>query len=52
MHHIESEESTTEVDRAEDNLGDEGVLDSDRLEDGGTVVEEVIGTRELLERLQ
>ena len=51
LHDVETEEGAEDVDGTEDDLGDEGVLNTNRLEDGGTVVEEVVGTGELLQTL-
>lgn len=36
------QDTETHVDRSEDDLGDKRVLDPDRLEDGSSVVEEVL----------
>lgn len=41
-----------DVDGSEDNLSDIAVVEASRLEDGGTVVEEEVGTGELLAGLQ
>ena len=39
------QDTETHVDRSENDLGDKRVLDPDRLEDSGSVVEEVLPTR-------
>jgi len=41
-----------EVDSTEDSSSDETVADTNRIEDGRTVVEEEVGTRQLLEHLE
>lgn len=41
---VKTSESAAKVDGTEDNGGDVGVADTDGLKDGGSVVEEVVGT--------
>lgn len=49
---VETTESAANVDGAENDLGDVGVLETDTLEDGGSVVKEEVGTGELLAGLE
>lgn len=51
LNHVQTNEGDTKVDTVENDLSDKRV-DLHRLEDGGTVVEEVVGTGKLLEHLQ
>ena len=48
---VQSEEGGGKVDNTQDNGGLEGVIQTDRLEDGSTVVEEVVISRQLLQGL-
>lgn len=49
---VETTESGTEVDSTQDDLSDEAVVDTSTSHDGSSVVEEVVGTGELLQRLE
>lgn len=49
---VETEESTTNVDRVKDDLGNVGVAETGCGEDGRSVVEEEVGTSELLTGLE
>ena len=48
FHDVQPSKCTDEVDSAEDDLGDERIFDSYALEDGRTIVKEVVRSRELL----
>ena len=48
---VQGEERGGKVDDTQDNRGLEGVIQTDRLEDGRTVVEEVVVSRQLLQGL-
>ena len=52
LDHVQTAKGGDEVDGAEDDRGDEAVGEPGALEDGGTVVEEVVGAGELLQALQ
>ena len=52
LNNIETTKGSTEVDSTQNDLGDEAVVDTSTLHDGGSVVEEVVGTGELLQRLE
>lgn len=52
LNDIETAKGGSEVDGTQDDLGDEAVGDTSTLHDGGTVVEEVVGTGKLLQRLK
>lgn len=52
LHNVQTTEGAPKVNGAKDDLGDEGILNTNGLEDGSTVVEEVVGASELLERLE
>lgn len=41
LHHVKTEEGSADVDGTENDGGEVGVFDTDFVEDGGTVVEEV-----------
>ena len=49
---VETTESGTEVDGTQNDLSDKAVVDTSTSHDGSSVVEEVVGTGELLQRLQ
>lgn len=51
LNHVQTNKGDAKVDTVEDDLGNKGV-DLHRLEDGGTVVEEVVGASELLQHLK
>lgn len=51
LHDVETDEGGAKIDGVENDLRDEGV-DVDGGEDGGSVVEEVVGTSELLGHLE
>lgn len=45
FHDVQTSKRADKVDSAQDNLSDEAVANTNALENGGAVVEEVIGTR-------
>lgn len=51
LNHVQTNKGDAKVDTVKDDLGNKGV-DLHRLEDGGSVVEEVVGASELLQHLQ
>lgn len=52
LNEVETEESRSDVDTTENHGGDERVLDTHTGENGGTIVEEVVGTGKLLQHLE
>lgn len=48
---VQSRKSHAHVDGSKDNLGDKGVAKTDGCKDGGSVIEEVVRSRQLLESL-
>lgn len=52
FHDVQASKCADKVDGAENDLSNEAIIDSNTLEDSGTVVEKVVGTRQLLEALQ
>lgn len=52
LNNIQARQGHTEVDSAKNDLGDERVAQTDTLEDAGSVVEDEVGTGQLLQRLQ
>ena len=52
LNHVQTAKGGDEVDGAEDDGGDEAVGETSTLEDGRSVVEEVVGAGELLQALQ
>lgn len=52
LNDVETTESASNIDTAENDLGDVGVLKTDTAEDGRTIVEEEVGTGELLASLE
>lgn len=51
LNHVQTNKGNAKVDAVKDDLGNKGV-DLHRLEDGGSVVEEVVGASELLQHLK
>ena len=49
---VEAVECRAEVDAVKDHLGDVAVVDARRFEDDGSIVEEVVGSGQLLEHLK
>jgi len=52
LNNVQARQGHTEVDSAKDNLGNERVAQTDTLEDASSVVEDEVGTGQLLQRLQ
>lgn len=52
LHNVQGGDRANNVDRAENDLGDVAVAKTGRLENGRSVVEEVVGTRKLLASLK
>lgn len=52
LNDVQTGQGHAEVDRTEDDLGDVGVGQTNTLEDGGAVVEDEVGTGQLLQGLQ
>lgn len=52
LNDVETTEGSTEVNSTQNDLSDEAVVDTSTSHDGSSVVEEVVGTGELLQRLE
>lgn len=52
LNDVQTGEGHTEVDSTQNDGGDEGVADTNTVEDGGTVVEDEVGTGQLLQGLE
>ena len=52
LNNVETTKGGSKVDSSENDLSDERVGDTGTLEDGGTIVEEVVGASELLQSLE
>ena len=52
LNNIQTTESADEVDSTQDGGSDEAVANADRIEDGGSIIEEKVGTGQLLQSLK